>query len=59
MTNGINIHNNKIANPAKITKTWDIIPKIIKTILIKQPKNLEKPFEISVLTNSPASNPLG
>ena len=39
--NGINIHNRKIINPAKMTKIWNKIPIIIKTILIKAPKNQE------------------
>jgi len=57
--NGTNIHSKKIINPAKITKIWNKIPAIIKTILIKAPIILENILEISVLKNSPILNPLG
>jgi len=42
-----------------MTKTWNIIPTTIKTILIKPPRILEKAFEIRVLKNPPTSNPFG
>ena len=56
---GISTHAKIIMAPAKITKIWNNIPKIIRIILIRAPIILEKIFEIKVLKNSPTSNPLG
>ena len=57
--NGINTHNKIMTSPMKMTKIWNKIPTIIKTILINAPKNLENKLEMRVLRNSPTSYHLG
>jgi len=49
--NGIKSQNKIARKPATRIKIWKTAPAIIKTILHKAPRNLEKIFEIKVLKN--------